>query len=176
MRIVFILSVILFGSCASLKSPVGSKEVYGCLLSCIGDSTAMFSTEKIIIKPFSNKEINSQCRNQDSVAYDDSPWWPAWIYFNFKKRDFFFISNGRVRQSTGKMAWDDYDGFFEYNKKAKMLTLVIPEFNWQSTFKESFDGQYLKLTRIDTIVKVKLRYRPKNRDEAIMKTLNKYTE
>lgn len=176
MKVLTIVFVVFLSSCAALHSPTKKREAYGNLVSCVEDSTGIFSAENIFIRLKANREINKHCSSVNLSAYEDGPWWPAWIHFDFKKQVFFFLTNGRIKAKETKVSWEDYDGYFEYNKRKNLITLIVPEFKWQKSFIVAFDDQTLQLTAIDTIINVRERARSKKRDDEIINILNKYTE
>lgn len=122
--------------------------MFGNLVTCIVDSTAILNEPTIIFKFKGDKEINKECPNKSMETYNYVESWPSWIFFDFKQKDFFYVCNPRPHISKdGTYSYDDGGGTLKYIRKDRTLILLIPEYNWQKTFKVEYDkpNQLIKL-------------------------------
>lgn len=149
--LIYIFSIFFINSCYVLKSPIGKKEMFGNIKTCVLDSCAILNESIIVIKLASDKKVNINCEYKDKATFDYVEWWPSWLFFSFKDKEFQYLCNPRMAKDKKSCLYDDGDGTFSYNRKKRTLTLSIPKYKWKKTF----DVIYLKRDNIVELREIK---------------------
>jgi hypothetical protein len=153
---ILILAILLICFSCKTKKLFNAINDNGTIVTCDVDSTSLFNKDTIIVS-YALENVNGKCKNkpsQDTSSLSFS--WPSTISFSKHSNYFFYTCNPNTKtiDELGEPITIDiskhYLGTYSYNKKTKVITLLIPEYTWQKKFQIQYDKRKLKLHLVKT--------------------------